>query len=735
MLKHILLTVDEVCEFEMLSYSAVKKKIKRGTLKAKKIKTNRGCGFEYRIDLQDLSETAKVKYYASQKKNIDNKYSENKSSNIDKNINKYSNKKITGDDEYRKGRVREADKSCRDININETDNDRKIKGDDEYRKDKRKVRKASDYYGEINKNEIIENIDEIEINNNEYNWKSLTDSQKEKAYLWEAILRTWREYVENFNGKETDATDEFVKEYNKKGEVKISKRTLYRKWNVYKDNGICALADFRGKKNATGNEIDEEVWNIFQDWYLDINKPKIAFLYKALTYHFEMEKPELLPLPSETTFRRAIERKIPKSVITYFREGKKVWTDECAYYLRRDYSSLSSNDVWTSDYHTLDFFVKDDVTGDIYRPHLVIWSDIKSRKILSMRLRRSSDSDGVFLSLREAVKKYGAPETIYLDNGREFLSSDIGGRGRRKKDINADYGKTLFERLKIKMVNAKVANGRAKIAERQFNTITNQFARMIKTYCGNKPTTRPEGHLDILKDEKNIPLLSEIENELREYIEGYYNNIESNAEGLEKTSPNKAYEKHLLKKRTLTDTMLDELLLRTAKLQTYKRNGVYVQIGNTKVYFYNSDITMKYLDKKVYVRYDPDKLTEVIIEDEKGRYIGRAKREITGGYGLANDTEAIKYLGKTNKKLEKIVKDYKKVEEMIDVPSVREVINKKSKDMIRTNNEIYYAKVIEPIFNINKNYANKKAVGAENITENMIDFERMIENARKNKEE
>lgn len=116
------------------------------------------------------------------------------------------------------------------------------------------------------------------------------------------------------------------------------------------------------------------------------------------------------------------------------------------------------------------------------------------------------------------------------------------------------------------MVNAKVANGRAKIAERQFNTITNQFARMIKTYCGNKPTTRPEGHLDILKYEKNIPLLSEIENELREYIEGYYNNIESNAEGLEKTSPNKAYEKYLLKKRTLTDTMLDELLLRTTKL-------------------------------------------------------------------------------------------------------------------------------------------------------------------------
>ena len=31
---------------------------------------------------------------------------------------------------------------------------------------------------------------------------------------------------------------------------------------------------------------------------------------------------------------------------------------------------------------------------------------------------------------------------VYLDNGREFLSSDIGGRGRRKTDISSDYGKT-----------------------------------------------------------------------------------------------------------------------------------------------------------------------------------------------------------------------------------------------------------------------------------------------------
>lgn len=644
MTKQVWLTVDDVCNVENKKKRNVLASITRGALKAEKVKTNRRCGFEYRIKLSDLSEAAKVRYYASQKEKYD-----------------------------------------------DTDNNQEEK----------------------------------------YEFSNLTDKQKEKAYLWKGVLDAWREYVDEYNGNDTNATKEYIKIYNKKGEVKLSERTLYRKWKMYKEYGIVALADYRGVKNVSGNDIPDEAWEIFSNWYLDIKKPKVAFLYKALNYHYEMNNPQMLPLPSESTFRRAIQSRLPVSVIKYFRDGKKVWTDECAYYLRRDYSLLNSNDVWTSDYHTLDLFVKDDVTGEVYRPHLIIWSDIKSRKILTMKLRRSSDSHGVFLTFRSAVKEYGAPDMVYLDNGREFLSSDIGGRGRRKTDENADYGQTLFDRLGIKMVNAKVANGRAKIAERQFKTMTDQFSRMFETYCGNKPTTRPEGHKKILKNEKNIPLLSEVEKELQDYFEGYYNNIESKAVGLENGTPNECYKKYLFKKRTLPLEQLNEILLRTTKMQTYKRSGVYVSISNTQIYFYNSNITMDYLGKKVYVRYDPDDLSEVIIEDDKGRYVGKAQRVVSGGYDMANDIEAIKYVNKTNKKLEKIIKDYKAVENMSNIPHIRQVISEKSKQLIQDNKQQYYTNVIEPILNPN---TSKRVVGAENVDTSLIDFERMIANAKKKKE-
>lgn len=656
MASNVWLTVDEVVDLENQSKRNVLMKITRGTLKAEKIKTNKRCGFEYRININDLSETAKVRYYASIKNKADD--------SVDSNI--------------------------------------------------------------LNNNEVIDEDSKEEIKMDE--WSLLSDKQKDKAYLWQAILGNWRNYVNSYDGIETNATDEYIKTYNKKGDVKITTRTLYRKWKAYRESGLIALADYRGVKNSTGNEIDSEVWEIFSNWYLDIKQPKVAFLYKALTYHYEMNDTSKLPLPSEATFRRAIESKIPLSVIKYFREGKKVWTDECAFYLKRDYTLLNSNDIWTSDYHTLDLFVRDDNTNEIYRPHLVIWSDIKSRKVLNMKLRRSSDSHGVFLAFRSAVQKYGAPEQVYLDNGREFLSSDIGGRGRRKKDENADYGETLFARLGINMINAQVANGRAKIAERQFKTMTDQFSRMYETYCGNKPTTRPEGHADVLKDEKNIPMLSQVEKELQDYFYGYYNNTASNASGLEKGTPNECYEKSLQKIRTLPQAQLDELLLRTAKLQTYKRNGVYVTVAGIQIYFYNSDITTSYLGKKVFVRYDPDNLSDVIIEDDKGRYVGKAKRAIEGGYMGADDVESIKYLNKTNRKLEKIVKEYKAVEDMASIPQIKAVINAKAIKMMEQNKENYYAKVIEPIFESSV----RKAVGAENMNADVIDFNRMIENAKKN---
>ena len=97
-------------------------------------------------------------------------------------------------------------------------------------------------------------------------------------------------------------------------------------------------------------------------------------------------------------------------------KGEKAKDDLILPYVQRDYGSIDSNEWWTSDYHTLDMMVRDDRTGEVFRPHVVVWLDIRSRKFLAWRVRRSSDSDGVVLAFKDAVKTYGIPSNVYLDN-------------------------------------------------------------------------------------------------------------------------------------------------------------------------------------------------------------------------------------------------------------------------------------------------------------------------------
>lgn len=642
MTEEILLTIQDVSELEGKTAKGIRMAIQRGKLSAQKIEVDCRCGFEYRVSLNDLSETAKIKYYAKVNKELP------------------------------------------------------------------PIKK------EVNIAEIEERV--TDLNN-------LSEKQRDEAFFWESIIKQWRLYLETSELSKMRATNRFISEYNMNNKDKISERTLYRKWDIYSKYGTAALADMRSNKQSNNIGIDEDVWSVFISWWLDENRPSVAFCRDMVIAYFEEERPDI-QIPSVSSFYRAIE-KIPKPVIRYFRYGEKEYIDKCGYYLGRLYD-FASNEYWTSDYHTLDMMVKDDDTGMIFRPHLVMWTDIRSRKVLSMRLEKTSNSNGVILTFRDAVKEWGIPVNAYLDNGREFLVHDFGGRGRRKTSKAADYGIPMLERLGVKMVNAKVKNGRAKIIERQFKTFTNQFAKSYITYCGNRPENRPERHNSVLKNEKNIPLLSEIEKDLRNYIEGYYNNKTSKAEGLNGISPNECYDKHLIKKKTASSDQLDLLLLRSSRLKKFDRGGIYLDIKGTKVYFYNADMADKLIGNRFYIRYDSDKLDTVRLYDEEDRFVCTAERAVMGGYAGNIDEDGIKYLNSVNKALLNRVKAYKDVENCKNIPKIQDVLRAKATRMsVEKDGYEYSAKVLEIMPN-----AEKSPLARVSGEGSIVNLERMIENAK-----
>ena len=646
----VALTIEEAAELEGVEYNTMYYRIKRGSLNAVKIESNKhSSGHEVRVELEELSEKAQRKYYA----------------------------KISGD----------------------VTTERKLS---------------------------------MEVSD-------LTEKQRKDAYEWQHIIEEWEKHVSGNWKKKTALTEEFVQKWNQEHDKKISVRTLNRKREQYRENGIVGLADFRGTNaSKRGSQIPEVVWALFLNWWLDEAKPNVSTVYRNVSYFVEMNLPELYEqLPTYATFYNNT-KKLPVAVVKFFREGNKAFEDDCIPFLRRMYNDIDSNDVWSADYHTLDILVKDDVTGKLIRPHASVWIDVRSRKILSVVLCENSNSDGVISAFKKAAVKYGLPKQVYLDNGREYLVSDFGGRGRRKTDENAEYGLTILERCGVKMYNAQVRNGKSKVIERIFAEVKKEFSKLVTTYTGGHPDERPERMKKlnkVLEKEDNVPLLSEIKIFFENYVEGIYNEKESSGMGMNGKCPNDVYEENLIRKRTATKEELNIMLMRTARLQKVTRNGVMLKFGSTILDYWDEELLEHYEGQKVFVRYDIDDLSEVRVDDEQGRFIGTAKFKNNGGYAFCTDMniDAVKELNHQKKLRRNSVKKFmddtletiENLREMgIEVPdnmlSMQDMIAKHNIEA-KGSKRKYEADILEPI--------EFKIPEPEDEEAVEIDLEKMVRNA------
>lgn len=556
--------------------------------------------------------------------------------------------------------------------------------------------------------------------------EDLTERQRQQAAHWRRVLEEWRSYIADYPKQTTEKTKDFVEEYNRwNPTMPLTERTLRHKWKLYREVGEVALADGRADRTDKGKtSIPDIAWSVFLQWWLDEGQPTVMHCHNLLIEWAKLDMPSLLPLPAVDSFYREV-KKIPKPAVDFFRFGRKKFEDEAMPFVQRLYDWLDSNDVWVADFHTLDIFVKDDFTGRVFRPHVVAWMDIRSRKMLAITVCESSNSDGVISSFRKAVTRFGIPRSVYLDNGREFLVSDFGGRGKRKA-AKAGYGETMLQRMGVEMVNAQVANAKAKIIERAFRTFSEQFSKLISTYTGSSPDRRPHRLEGVLKKGEDIPLRSEIEQSLWTYIEGWYNTRTSTAAGVNGMTRNEAYEKNLISKRVATKEELNLMLLRTSRLQSVDRNGVYLQFGETRLWFYNSELIMNYMKQKVFVRYNPEDLSSVRVDDEEGRFLMEATLKDAGGYGGEVDKEAIKRNEQMKRKQRESVKGYLESHlEAIEAPSMMDVMMRAANYNIEQEElRSYEPEILEPVRL--ENFRPAMAAGAE---DNIIDMSRMIANA------
>lgn len=496
--------------------------------------------------------------------------------------------------------------------------------------------------------------------------ESYSAEERAEISYWLVMVDRWQEYRRKAGGRKAECDEKFVLlRQLEEPERQISVETLYRKWAAIRAGELDSLVDKRGKarkgKTVLLPEIEQEFLSLFLD-EAQLPIPRCV----ALTEQWARENmPTALPLPSYHTFYRKAKA-VPYAVTVLCREGEKAYYDKCSPYIRREYESISANDFWIGDTHTLDVESMGP-DGTLHRLYLSAWLDARSGIFTGWYVTANPGSQATLNALRKGIAARGIPLNVYVDNGREFLTYDIGGRGHRAKKRLADGSEPfappgVFERLGIKMTNAIVRNARAKLVERRFEDFKNHVSRLFPTYTGGNVVEKPNRLKYVLKQGDHVPTDAEVIAAVDTLIEGYLNcelyggsvaedKGKSRVDVWRENLPNGAVRK------PASETDLQLMLMRTSKPVRVTRRGVTLKLHGLELDYYTPELANLRMKDKVYLRYDPENLEKVRVYDLEDRFLVEAPQsKLTASY-LATQ-EQIAELMAAKRKAEKAVREY-----------------------------------------------------------------------------
>ena len=571
--------------------------------------------------------------------------------------------------------------------------------------------------------------------------EELSDEERAEVKMWAGLIERWQIARQNFE-KKTDADKYFVNAIKlEKGPLfPISECTLYRKWKAYKAGDIKGLLDKRGGYTKGQSNIPDEVWDYFIYCYLDQRQLSIRQCYNHAIQWAKEYCPECVDtLPCYASFGRRLHNEIPKATVIAGREGEKAFSDRAAPYINRLYDELKPNDYWIADNHTLDIISQYDDGSGTHRLSLTAFIDARSGVMVGWNLTDNPNSQSTVLALRKAILRFGIPKKVYFDNGSEFLTHDLAGRGHRTKK-NADLINNpppVFQRLGMIMTNAIVRNAKAKPIERTFSTFKGSVSRMFETYCGGNVTERPEQLKYILKAGK-IPTDSELREVIDDLIDGIYNVGEYGGKVASDRGKKRidVWNEHITEiRKPINEDDLNLMLLRSARPQTVKRNGVCLNIAGEKLEYWDEN-TWKMLGEKVYIRYNPEELNNVrIYNADDDRYICTLplSAETSIKFDATNEEVALaqRKVHEVHRSIRKSVAEYKErlsPEKRIDIldMQIRRAHEGKGGMKIEQPN------IIVPVMSDERQeeYVHKTAVGQSAV---VIDINKMNANAERRK--
>lgn len=495
-----------------------------------------------------------------------------------------------------------------------------------------------------------------------------TIEEREEITFWLRLVEDWQDYRNKPGANKAEVDERFVQlcrlEYPERA---ISIDALYRRWSAVRDDDLAGLIDKRGKWKKGKSSIPDPMWQAFLYFFLDERQHPLKKCYEYTKLEMQTSFPELVAdMPSYTTFYRRAQADIPEPLKVLGREGEKAFRDRCAPYIRRTYEEMQSNEWWIADNHTFDI-ITEGANGQRHRLYLTAFFDARSGIFTGCYVTNAPSSQSTLIALRRGILKYGIPENIYVDNGREFLTYDVGGLGHRKKKPKDGKERfeppPVFERLGIHMTNAIVRNAKAKIIERRFRDVKDHLSRLFDTFTGGNVLEKPESLKFILKDGR-IPLDATLVETVEELLDWYFNQQPyGGAVASDHGKPRQqVFNENLHTKRMpINEEDLNLMLMRSSRAQKVTRRGVHLDIAGQRIDYWNDDLVFNYLGQQVYYRYDPDDLSEVRVYDLQDRFIMSVPADNTAVLAYGAGKEEVKEAMSKVRRMERITREALKV--------------------------------------------------------------------------
>lgn len=359
----------------------------------------------------------------------------------------------------------------------------------------------------------------------------------------------------------------------------ISRQTIWRYRKLVKghDRSLWApllLPEWKG--NTRRADFTEEAWGWIQGNYLIQSQPPLSMVYELA---LRMADERGWVIPSYDAVNDRIKSLSP-GYVAMKREGKR-GVDRTFAFQERDYSRLDLHEIWNTDGHKADVFVKDD-DGNVFRPIVVGWQELRSRKMLGWAVGRSETSELVRRALHQSIRASGnvVPRFALMDNGMAFAAKENTGgastRHRFKRKENEILGTMTL--MGIESMWATPGAGRSKPIEPAWRHLTKMARRkeFEGAYCGNSPGNRPENF-----SEKNAVPLAVFMRILGETF-NEYNAKAHGGNSMNKRSPNMVYEELLqfTAVKTVTDKQLRGCMLSSVPVTLDRNNGSFMIHGN-----------------------------------------------------------------------------------------------------------------------------------------------------------